>query len=438
MVRSRQPRLCMSKIPPAHLAFLGFLLTLVMAQPVPAQTFQVIHTFQGPEGLAPYAGVTLDRGGNLYGTARDGGSFNNGYFCELYEENGCGAVFKLTKRVGSGWLTAPLFKFNSTDGAYPRTPVTIGPGGSIYGSTDLGGYCSSSGFGCGTIFSLMPGATAPPAIIAPWMEHVLYAFTGNDDGGPGPSALIFDSAGNMFGSSVGGKYGAGNVFEFTPSGQGWTETVLYSFYGAPSDGQYPQGIVADAGFNHLFGVTFKGGNNDCDDAGCGTVFELTRSGSNWTETILHTFTDGADGAWPLGPPIMDSAGNLYGTSSGAFVSPGTVWELSPTENGWVFTVLYTFSGGSNRGPYGGIAMDTAGNLYGTTNAEGAYDEGNIFKLGQSHGVWTYTDLHDFTGGNDGAAPEGAPTVDTNGNVFGTASGGGLYGIGGVVWEITAQ
>jgi uncharacterized repeat protein (TIGR03803 family) len=398
-----------------------------------AQTFSVLHSFDGGNGLYPAAGLTIDRGGNFYGTARDGGSFTNGYFCELFFENGCGTVFRFSKH-GSSWILLPLWEFNSTNGAYPTTPITIGPNGSLYGATSLGG--PYGGFGNGVIFHLAPTILAPASLISFWSESLVYSFTGNDDGGPGPSALIFDGAGNLYGATVGGTYGAGTIFEFTPSGGGWMENVLYSFPGSGANGEYPQGIVADSTFDHLYGATFKGGTNGCDGSGCGVVFELTRSGSDWTESVLHTFTDGYDGAWPLAPPIIDAAGNIYGTSSGGFVSPGTVWELSPSGGGWTFTVLYTFTGLSNRGPYGGLTMDAAGNLYGTTNADGPYGEGNVFKLSSSNGGWTYTDLYDFTGGNDGGAPEGNVTLDANGNIYGTTTGGGQYGFSGVIWEIT--
>jgi uncharacterized repeat protein (TIGR03803 family) len=266
----------------------------------------------------------------------------------------------------------------------------------------------------------------------------LHVFTGNNDGGPRPGALIFDTAGNLYGTSFfDGSTGHGLVFEFIPSGDTWTENVLYSFQGG-NDGAAPVGVVADAGFNHLYGATGGGGGNGCDRGGCGTVFELTRSGSGWTETLLHTFTDGADGAWPFTGPIMDAAGNLYGTTAGGFVSTGTVWEMSPSGGGWTFTVLHTFTGCANCGPYGGVTMDAAGNLYGTTNADGAFGKGNVFKLSPSSGGWIYTDLHDFTGGNDGGAPQGNVTVDANGSLYGTTTHGGQDGVNGVVWEIAPQ
>lgn len=403
--------------------------TAIMAQ---AQTYRVIHSFGWYEGSTPVAGLTIGPGGNLYGTALEGGD-DNGYICQLYSDTaGCGTVFKLWNHQGD-WMFSLLFKFNGSDGAYPATSVTFGPNGSLYGETGLGGSCTYSSYGCGTIFNLTPGATAPPAVLGLWSESVPYAFTGNDDGGPYPSAVIFDNAGNLYGTTDYGTYNAGNVFEFTPLGGHWSETVLYSFYGG-SDGQYPKGVLADAGFNHLFGITFKGGNDGCGSAGCGTIFELTRGESGWTKTTLHTFADGGDGAWPEFTPIMDAAGNLYGTTGG-YNNPGTVWEMSPSNGGWTFTVLYTFSTPA-AGPFSGLAMDAAGNLYGTTYQGGLYNDGSVFELSPSNGGgWTYTDLYNFTGGTDGGWPEGDVALDGNGNIYGITTGGGSSSKG-VVWEIT--
>ena len=406
--------------------------TLQFAQ---GQAFTVIHSFEGPDAYVPSAGLTMDRAGNFYGTTRDGGSFNNGPFCSVYAEIGCGTVFKLS-RHGSGWQLSPIFLFDGPDGAYPTTPVTIGPSGIVYGTTSVGGSCSSSPYGCGTLFNLTPPAHNPRSIIYSWTELLLHNFTGNNDGGPLPGALLFDGPGNMYGTSFwGGPTQSGLVFEFTPSGGNWTENVLYTFQGG-SNGSGPRDVVADAGFDHLFGVTGGGGNGGCDRGGCGTVYELTRSGSGWTKAILHIFTDGSDGAWPAAGPIMDPAGNLYGTTPGAFVSTGTVWEMSPSAGGWTFTVLYTFTGCANCGPYSGLTMDAAGNLYGTTNADGTFGKGNVFKLSPSNGNWTYTDLHDFTGGSDGGAPLGNLAIDGDRNIYGTTTHGGIDGVNGVVWEIT--
>ena len=408
---------------------------LFLAGAAHAQTFAVIHSFEGPDGYVPSAGLTADAAGNLYGTTRSGGAFNLPPFCQVYAEIGCGTVFKLSKR-NSSWLLASLFSFAGRDGAYPMTPVTVGPNGILFGTTSVGGVCQSSPFGCGTVFRLTPPPHAPASIIYSWEELLLHEFTGNNDGGPEPGALIFDSGGNIYGTSFfGGPTGNGLVFEFSPSGNNWIESVLYTFQGG-ADGSGPLDLVADSSFDHLFGVTGGGGNNGCDRLGCGTVYELARSGSGWTRTILHVFTDGSDGAWPDAAPIMDSAGNLYGTTPGAFSSGGTVWELSPSAGGWTFTVLHTFTGCNNCGPYGGVTMDAARNLYGTTHQDGASGNGNVFQLRPLNGGWTYTDLHDFSGGSDGALPEGNVVFDSNGNVYGTATHGGIDGVNGVVWEVT--
>jgi len=408
-----------------------FVQALTTAPAMQAQTFQVISSFSYTAGSVPMAGLTLDRAGNLIGTTRTGGDLYGGYYCMLYQYNGCGTVFKLT-RHGSSWLYSTLYEFHSYDGGYPQTAVTIAPNGVVYGSTGLGGRCSSSGFGCGTVFSAAPGVRAPVTVISPWSETVLWGFQGADDGGPYPSEVIFDGAGNLYGTTVGGAYSAGNVFEMTPNGQYWNESVLYSFYGG-SDGLYPHGVVFDAAGN-LYGATRQGGNNDCSPyQGCGTVFKLTPSGSGWTKTILHVFDQNTEGGGP-GHVILDQAGNIYGATRGA-VNPGIIWELSPSNGSWTFTVLYRFTGYNDWGPEGRLTMDAAGNLYGAANGHGPKNYGEVFKLSPSNGSWIYTDLYDFQGTNDGCYPYGFVTLDASGNIYGTASECGALQLG-TVWEIT--
>jgi len=136
--------------------------------------------------------------------------------------------------------------------------------------------------------------------------------------------------------------------------------------------------------------------------------------------------------------IFDQAGNLYGSaSSGGSGNGGTVFELMPSNGNWNFNLLYSLSGsgGSRNGPLRSLTMDAAGNLYGTTYSDGAYGAGSVFKLKPSNGAWTYTDLYDFTGGDDGANPYGGVTLDANGNLYGTTAFGGASDAG-VVWEIT--
>jgi uncharacterized repeat protein (TIGR03803 family) len=202
-------------------------------------------------------------------------------------------------------------------------------------------------------------------------------------------------------------------------------------------------VIFDSAGN-LYGTTYSGGANNC-----GTVYELSPSGSTWTETVLYSFQCGfgvPDGGAPVGGLIFDAAGNLYGTTNiGGTNNGGTVFELSPSGGGnWTFQVLYglPYNGDFDfiyYGPTGSLAMDAAGNLYGTGLMDGASGSGNVFKLTPSNGSWIYTDLYDFRG-PEGAYPWGDVVLDAHGNLYGTASAGGenqCNGNGcGVVWEVT--
>ncbi len=378
---------------------------MLVASPAHAQKYKVLHNFtNGGDGGDPYAGLTIDRAGNFYGTASGGGSA------------GWGTVYKMSHQ-GSGWVVLPLYGFKSgNDGANPLSPVTIGPDGSIYGQT-IGEYD-----GQGTVFNLKPPPTRPPTVLSPWTETVLHQFTGYNDGDqPVYGPLIFDPAGNLYGTTqFGGTGSFGIVYELTPYGDNWIESILYDF-SLPTNGPL-SGVVRDSAGN-LYGTTADGG----------AVFELSPSGSGWTMTILHTFNGGNDGSLAYGGLVMDPAGNLYGASSGGGSRfGGVVYELSPNNGGWTYNIIYSLSG--IGGPYGNLTLDAAGNLYGAAFGDGANDAGMIFKLTPSNGSWTFTDLHDFSF-DTAYFPYGAVTLDGNGNLFGTASGGGVYGHG-VIWEIT--
>jgi uncharacterized repeat protein (TIGR03803 family) len=168
-------------------------------------------------------------------------------------------------------------------------------------------------------------------------------------------------------------------------------------------------------------------------------FALTNTSSGWVESVLHAF-QGSDGELIYGGLISDSSGNLYGTAAdGGPNQGGTVYELTPSNNGWTFNLLYSLTGSaSEAGPVGILAMDSNGNLYGTTNGGGNHLYGNVFKLTRAQGNWSYTDLHDFEG-NDGMFPGDGPTLDASGNLFGTAGYGGSDYCSdgcGTLWEIT--
>ena len=221
----------------------------------------------------------------------------------------------------------------------------------------------------------------------------------------------------------------GTVFKLTRTSNGWSESLLYSFSGG-NDGEFPENGVTFDRAGNLYGTTSAGGSN-----GYGTVFELSPSAGGWTETTLYTFTDGDDGANPIGGVAIDPQGNLYGTTSLALggVSPGTVWELSPSSGGWMFNLVHAFSGRTTPGPLAGPTLDAAGNIYGTSVNNGEQG-GLVFELMPASGGWTYTS-YDFNGSN-GASPSSSVTLDASGNLYGTASVGGGSCDCGVVWELT--
>jgi uncharacterized repeat protein (TIGR03803 family) len=399
----------------------SILLTFAVAViPATAQTFTVLHTFTGgADGAYPYAGVTIDAAGNLYGTTGYGG--NTGGNCS---PSGCGTAYKLTHKNG-GWTLTPLHQFvGGSDGVLPSGGIVIGPNGTLYGTTNAGGE-----FASGTAFNLSPPATAPKTALTPWPETLLCSFSGTDGGSPTYGDLVFDREGNLYGTG-GGADGNGGVFELTKSNGSWISTEIYSFNG--DDGATPLGGVIFDGNGNLYGTTASGGF-----MGNGVVYELMPSASGWVEQVLYAFQNGGDGYNPQGSLVFDQFGNLYGTTTyGGQDGGGTVYELSPSNGGWVLNTLHSFSGA--YGPASGLAMDTAGNLYGTNFGEGAFGDGNVFKLTLDDGGWVYTSLHDFTNGSDGAGPVGPPTVAADGTVYGTTLSGGSYCSGGcgLVWKIT--
>ncbi len=402
---------------------LAFLVVCVHPRPAAAQTFNVIHTFLGPEGATPTTGLTMDTAGNFYGATAQGGI------------NGQGVVFKLYVH-GSAWLYSPLYKFTAgADGYTPEGRVVFGPDGPLYGTVYEGG---AEDFG--VVYKLQPSPTPPHSTLTLWNEKTLYTFRGGSDGAFPISDLVFRGNGLLYGvTSLGGQgtctqYGCGTVYKLTEANGAWNETIVYSFAGG-SDGGLPDGIVFDSAGN-IFGTTDSGG----DGGNHGTVFQMTPSGAGWTESIIHRFQPSTDGVSPSAAPILDNAGNLYGST---FCSGpgggGTVFELTPSNGNWVFNVIHSFTASCTTGPRAALTMDAAGNLYGTTYGGGAFGQGSVFKLTPGSGTWTFTSLHDFTGGSDGSEPEGKLLVDANGNIYGTASAGGTgcSAVGcGVIFQIT--
>jgi len=409
---------------------------------LPPATFGVLHQFTGGmDGSNPFAAFTPDAAGNLYGTAAAGSSGS----CMDDGLQGCGTAFKLAKKNGN-FTMDPLYTFRGgSDGAFPLRPMTIGPNGSLYGTTVGGGTGSCSFDGsteCGIAFNMTPGPTFPKTPFTPWDEKVLYRFTGAGDGGSPFSTVLFDSSGNMYGTTVhGGTSNFGTIFKLTSTGGGnYTESAIYSFAGG-MDGENPyDGLIADTAGNYYGTTANGGGSSNCPD-GCGTVFELSPNGSGWTEKILYRFQGPNDGENPNSGLVMDSAGNLYGnTWQGGPGGGGTVYKLTNSGGNWTETTIYSVP--VSGFAVGRVVKDSSGNLYEALQGGGGFGEGQIFVLMPSNGNWIYVDLYDFTGGSDGANAIGGVVVDASGKIFGTTAfagantcGSGAYGCGNA-WKIT--
>ena len=379
------------------------LLAVSTTQPAWAQTFSVLHSFDGEAGGEyPYAGVTIGPGGSLYGTTTNslGG-------------NGAGVVYELQHRAGS-YVFQVIYTFQSYDAGRPWAGVVFGPQDALFGA----GYA--------TVYSLR----RPPTAVCssqpcPWNIGLQQGFSG----GAGYGDVVFDSAGNLYGTTLDdGTNRDGTVFQMTGSGSHWTVTTLYNFGQGSNDGRGPfGGVVLDAAGN-IYGTTAEGGLNNV-----GTIYKLSPANGGWTETILYNFDLNVSGAAPYDSLAIDSFGNLYGTTVyGGSGGAGTVFELSPSGGSWTFSLLQSFA---NCTSYAAVTLDGSGNVYGTCSHGGSHGAGMVYKLANSGGAWSLTDLYDFTGGADGEGPEGGVTRDSSGNLFGTAFSGGTGS--GTVWEITA-
>jgi uncharacterized repeat protein (TIGR03803 family) len=389
-------------------------LLLIAASLAEAQTEKVLFNFTYGDGQYPASRLSADGAGNFYGTTLYGGIEGN--------------VFELSPNGSGGWNETVLYSFcfdgypSCADGAQPfLSYLVIDPAGNLYGTTEYGG---ANGYG--VVFELSPDG-------AGWKETVLHSFgvpSGTDGSAP-INGLIMDSAGNLYGTTFsGGGCGCGSVFELSPSGDGWTERVIY----ATDIGMGYAGLAMDAAGN-IFG------------ANASTVFQLSPNGNGgWNPTVIHTFTGGPkDGSDPQGTPVLDQAGNLYGTTAyGGAKNLGTVYKLIPGKRGkWTEKILHSFKGGpkDGGGPVSGIALDIAGNLYGTTQSGGkcsnpAEGYGTVFELAAPVGKGSYKEkiLWNFNG-TDGLGPTDSLVLDSAGNLYGTTVYGGTLNVG-VVFEVT--
>ncbi len=410
-------------------AFVVALLVTLAAPTASAQGIVVLYAFD-TSAASPAAGLTVDQRGNFYGTTVFGGDLG----CDLGGNPGCGTVYKFQNLESF----TVLYQFNGLTGPFATLPgpVTIAADGSLYGTDYLGGT-----FHDGFVYSLRPSLTPPRSTLAFWTLHSIHQFTGgNDGGGPAHAApLVFGADGNLYGAAGGGLNGAGVIFELTRSGNSWTENVLYNFTGG-SDGSEPTGIIFDNEGN-MFGTAAAGANQQCQfGSGCGAIFKLTHTQSGWTETTLHTFQEGTEGGHS-GPLYRDPAGNMFGLNndSGPDNGGGTLWELSPNNGSWSFSVLHAFPN-TLVGYYGPFAptMDSAGNLYGVVNWGGGNNTGFLFEASPSGGGWAFTDLFDFEPRGErsvGCYPNGTPVLDSGGNIYGVTQLCGSIGWG-TIWEFT--
>ena len=380
---------------------------LAIARPAQAQTETVLYNFAGGSNAAnPESLLTSDSAGNFYGTT-------------LYGGLGYGTVFKLSPNGTGGWNETVLHRFTGgLDGEYPQhSNVIFDSLGNLYGTAAGGGR-----YGGGVVFELRPAATS-------WTETTLYAFTGGTDGVAPRGCLIMSPAGNLYGTFGGGRYTAhfGGVFELSPSGGNWVENVIYS--GSTSNLTAP-GVTMDA-MGNIFGVVSS------------KVVELSPDGSGgWNPAVLLTFTSNLA---EVDTPVLDQAGKLYGmTALGGAHGCGKVYQLKKGNTGtWTGKNLYSFQCPSQSGyngdgyyPLGSLVLDTGGNIYGTTNKGGVSDEGTIFELAAPVGTGSYVEkiLWSFNGAKGGLPSDGL-ILDSAGHFYGTTSYGGSHGYG-VVFKVT--
>jgi uncharacterized repeat protein (TIGR03803 family) len=321
----------------------------------------VLYSFTGgADGGEPYKGVTLDRKGNLYGTAVTGGSGN----CE----GGCGVVYKLSN-IGGTWTQTVIHAFTGgADGSGPGARVTVDGAGNIYGMAPTGGA-----YGLGTIYKIHQASNRA------WVFGVLHAFTGGTDGATGSAGRMILRDGRLYGAvTAGGRYGSGVVFELNAGGFGERDLkILYAFRGQP-DGSFPYGALLFDQSGNIYGTTYYGGAN-----GIGAVYKLSpQPVGEWTEEVIYSFQQGTDGNSPISNLVFDKAGNLYGTTSEGGLGRGVIFKLAPVGGGnWTETVVHAFEGPPDGGfAYNGMVVDAFGNFYGATVHGGENDDGSVYNF----------------------------------------------------------
>ncbi len=393
----------------AKIVFVASLASL-MTVTVWGQSESVIHTFTGTiDGGYPAAGLIFDSKGNLFGTTFTGGS---GGFA--------GTIIELTQNPDGKWIEKAIYSFSGfgSDGVNPGCALIFDGRGNLYGTTQGGGSDLA-----GTVFELSPSSGGT------WTEKVLYNFAGGTDGSFPEAGLVFDAAGDLYGTtSAGGSNGSGTVFELVAGKGGtWSEKVLHTFTGNNDGGSPSSGTLVMDNGGHLYGATLAGGAHDY-----GVIYQLTpQSDGSWRENIVEAFPGGNGGFASFGGLAFDKSGNLFAAANYAVI------ELTPQPNGtWSQRNIHNFIGGTDGATAeSGLTIDSAGNIYGTTFSGGLH-RGTVFEMSpQADGTWTEKILHKFTGGIDGLTPQAASvTLDTQGDIFGVTSVGGVFNLG-VVFEV---
>jgi len=436
----------------------GMLLLVALVTIVPCSavkknvaTLKSLYSFTGnADGAFPAANVVLGSGGAVFGTTSSGA-------------NGWGSVYELIPQTGGGWKEVTLYDFRGlNDGAIPTSDLIIGKNNVLYGTTSYGGT-----FGFGTVFQVTPATGGT------WTQRVLYSFKGGIDGAnPAAGVVLAASTGVLYGTTYnGGTAGLGTVYQLGPGlGGTWTEKVLYSFQG-DHDGAYPLSDLVIGPGTTLYGTTSQGGSvtlsGGCPTPPCtftnwGVVFQLVPQGGGvWNENVIYTFSGGTDGGSPASALIFGPNSSLYGSTfwggtplacpvGGSPQGCGTIYQLTPPTSGggWTQSVLHTFTGQNPDGahPYGNLALNVVGILYGTTYAGGLNTDfcfpqsyngcGTIFLVKPpqtSGGPWIKSNVTIFNGSN-GGAPNGI-VLGPGGAFYGTTGMGGSSNGGGTVFSL---
>ena len=374
----------------------------------------VLNSFGGANGAGALYGVIADAAGNLYGATAFGGTA------------GFGAVFELSPGK-EGYSETLLYSFpgNSSDGYTPGGGLITDANGDLYGVTVQGGTG-----GCGTVYRLAPAKNG-------YTESVLYAFQCNGDGSQPIGAPVIDRNGVIYGvtqftSGFDGGYGV--VFALTPSKSSYTQSVLYTFPGG-TGGEIPQAGLTIDRHGNLFGTTYYGGvTSACEDAGCGTVFELEPSKSGYTESIVYDFDDvgGNDGDNPFAALAVDDVtGAIFGTTQyGGAHFDGTVFELMPSGGTYTESLLYSFTAQKDGFlPESQLLIGPKQTLFGTVTLGGGGCSGigcgTVYQLTRSHGGYKFGTIYNFHSPAHGAEPEFSSLVmDSSSALYGTTRSGG--------------